>query len=120
MLKSLGRRVMRVDVVPSIGGEVRLRALAGSGEVRRYGCCCLIGWICTVAATVEIVVLSIDNVYGTSEGGCRGVRRAQRKSFAEGISLFIGHLNGENCFDIRYEQVGKQMRQNLLFGSKPG
>lgn len=91
---------MRIDVVPCIGSEVRLRALASSRKICRYCCSSLIRWVCTVAATVQIVVLSVDNVYRTSEGGCGGVRRSQCEHFADGVGLFVRVLNGKYCFEI--------------------
>lgn len=108
---------MWVDVVPSIGSEVRLRTLAGSRKICRYCRSSLISWICTIAAAVEIVVLSIDNVYRTSEGSCRGVRRTQCEHFAEGIGLFIGDLNGENCFDINNDTQNQVKRYDKAYSS---
>lgn len=91
---------MRIDVVPRIGSEVRLRALASRRKICRYCSSSLIRWVCTVAATIEIVVLSVDNVYRTSEGGCGGVRGPQCERFAKSVGLLIRGLNGEYCLEI--------------------
>lgn len=89
---------MHIDVVPCIGSEVRLRAFASGRKICWYCSSGLVCWVRAVAATVEIVVLSVDNVYRTGEGGCGCVRGAQGEHFAEGVGLFVRGLDGEYCF----------------------
>lgn len=100
LLKGLCRRVVRVDVVPRIGSEVGLRALAGSGKVRRYGRGGLIGRVRAIAAAVEVVILSVDDVHGARVRSRRGVRGAQGEYFAECVGLLVGDLDGEYCFAV--------------------
>ena len=104
--------------MPCIGSEVRLRAFASSRKICRYCSRGLVRWVRTVAATVEIVVLAVDNVYRASECGCGGVGGAQCKHLAEGVGLFVRDLDGEYCAEINKDtREYVQKRESLLFGS---
>ena len=87
---------MRVDVMPRVGSEVGPRALAGGGKVSRHRGSGLIDRVSAVAAAIKVVILSVDNVYGTSVCRRRGIRGGQRERFAKGVGLLAGDLHVED------------------------
>lgn len=49
----------------------------------------LVGRVAAVAATVEVVILAVDDVDRACEGGGRRVGWTQRERFANGEGLFV-------------------------------
>ena len=84
------RGVVRIDIMTRVRRQESLRAgLAGGREVCCEGRGSLVGRVRAIAAAVEVVVLAIDNVDGTTVLGCRRVGGGKGECFTERVCLFI-------------------------------
>lgn len=81
---------MRIDIMATEWHQKGLRtAFTCTWEQSRQRRDRLIGRVAAVAATVEVVVLAVDDVDRACEGGGGRVGWAQRERFANGEGLFV-------------------------------